>query len=343
MKSFNPAIGISILLVVVTILGVVAVILYRRKINKALQGEQSSAHTSLPAPADTVGGLYKAVVLILLIWLCLCTGKLNDIRSELENIKSLTVSSSGNLSGELYLLQNKMEEMNSKVYSYTTSGSSVDSSDNTCLVKHVVRLKSFSADTEVTFISPDGTEVKMDKVGEGKYEAEIKTDMFKETYEYPGIIIKENGTNCYEELDSETYFPGDSYWQMFIPSITSEFGIGAEYNTDCIKIGNITVFSEYKSDYNITSAKILVEKNGKEIDSIDALSCFERPFGDIEIPVNKDYAITEKDTINAKLIIETGEGYIREQLLFEKDENKYCTYGNSFIIKNKNGVTVYHR
>ena len=68
MKSFNPAIGISILLVVVTILGVVAVILYRRKINKALQGEQSSAHTSLPAPADTVGGLYKAVVLILLIF-----------------------------------------------------------------------------------------------------------------------------------------------------------------------------------------------------------------------------------------------------------------------------------
>ena len=340
MDTFNTLSGISILLIAAIIIGVIIVLLYKRKINKALKGEQSGAHTSLPAPADTIGGIYKIVVLIMLVWLCLCTGRLSDISTEIENVKNLTMSNSQNLSQELYLVQNKMEELNSRVFSYTVSGSSVDASDNTCIVKHVIRLKSFSDNTEVTFVTEDGNEVTMERTGEGRFEAEIKTDIFKDHNEYPGIIIKENGTNYFEELDNNTYYL-DSYWQLFIPKITSEFGLGVEYKVNSIKINDIVAFSEYKSDYKITAAKIVVEKNGTEFDCIDATNCFDEFIGDVTIPVNKEYDITEKDSLDAKLILETEEGYILEQLLFEKTENRYVTHGNSFIIKNKNGATVY--
>ena len=207
-----------------------------------------------------------------------------------------------------------------------------------------MKLKTFSDDTEVIFIAGDGTEARMEKIGEGRYETEVKASLFDERYTESGITIKENGTSVFEELqDGSFYGENPAYWQMFIPSLISEFGIDAEYYNTRINVGNINMFSNYKSEYHIASAKVIVEKNGTEIDSIDALDSFSEAIGEIVIPVNKEYTMAETDSVDAKLVLVTEEGYTLEQLLFDRKDGRYITYGNRFIITDKNGKQVLSR
>ena len=184
----------------------------------------------------------------------------------------------------------------------------------------------------------------MEKTGEGRYEAEVKTGLFEEYDTETGITIKENGVNVFEELQDEHFYGmSAAYWQMFIPSLMSEFGIDTEYNTTGLNIRNINMFSNYKGEYHIASAKVIMEKNGTEIDSIDALDSFNEAYGEIIIPVDKEYTMAETDTIDAKLILVTEEGYTLEQLLFDRKDGRYITYGNRFTITDKNGKQVLSR
>ena len=344
MKTASISIGIIIILLAAVLIGAIVIILYRRRANRVLQGERSGAHTSIPAPTDTINGLFKIVTVVLLVWVCISMGRLSSIQSELETLKSLTQSNSFNLSGEMDRIKDEMKDMNSRVFSYSSSAGKVDTSDNTCIVKHTVKLKTFSDDTEVVFIAGNGTEVKMEKTGEGRYEAEVKTGLFEEYDTETGITIKENGVNVFEELQDERFYGmSAAYWQMFIPSLMSEFGIDTEYNTTGLNIRNINMFSNYKGEYHIASAKVIMEKNGTEIDSIDALDSFNEAYGEIIIPVDKEYTMAETDTIDAKLILVTEEGYTLEQLLFDRKDGRYITYGNRFTITDKNGKQVLSR
>jgi hypothetical protein len=184
----------------------------------------------------------------------------------------------------------------------------------------------------------------MEKTGEGRYEANIKTDLFKAYNGEIGITIKENGTNYYEALEDEKFYGTElAYWQQYIPNLEGEFGVDATFTDDKISIRNILVFSMHKSDYKVASAKVEIVKNDSVIDNIDAKSSFAVPYGQIEIPVMKDYETSNNDTMYAKLILTTEEGYTLEQLLFEKANSMNKTYGNNFIIKDNSGNVVYKR
>ena len=344
MRTYSIGIVIAVILLIAAAIGGIVVLLYRKRMNRALIEEQSTAHTSLPAPADTLGGIYKLVMLGLIIWVCISMGKLSSIQQEIENLKSLSAGNSNSISFELENFKSEMLKANSRVGSYTSTCNDLNTSDNTCMVKHTVRLKSFSDNTEVVFVSVDGQEVKMDKTGEGRYEAIIKTDLFK-TYDGEfGITIKENGVNYYEALEDERFYGTEpAYWQQYIPYINGEFGTDVTYLNNDVNIRNIVVDSMYKSEYNISSAKVVVEKNGSVIDTIDAKDSFAIPYGPIEIPVQKDYEVTEKDNMNATLILTTEEGYTLEQLLYEKTGTMNRTYGNSFIITDNSGNVVLSR
>ena len=344
MRAYSIGIIIAVILVIATAIGGFAVLLYRKRINKALAEEKSTAHTKLPAPADTLGGIYKIVILGLIIWICISMAKLSSIQNEINDLKSLTVSNSYSVSGTVEALKEEMLKANSKVNSYTSTCSDINTSDNTCMVKHTVRLKSFADNTEVTFVFADGREVKMEKTGEGRYEANIKTDLFKAYNGEIGITIKENGTNYYEALEDEKFYGTElAYWQQYIPNLEGEFGVDATFTDDKISVRNILIFSMHKSDYKVASAKVEIVKNDSVIDNIDAKSSFAVPYGQIEIPVMKDYETSNKDTMYAKLILTTEEGYTLEQLLFEKANSMNKTYGNNFIIKDNSGNVVYKR
>ena len=330
---------IGILLLIAVLLGAAAIILYRVKVNRALQGKESGAHTNIPAPADSLSGIFKGVILILLIVICINLGKLNTLQQEIENLRDNVMINNSSVVSELGSLKSDLAEMNSRVYSYENSCIGVDVSDNTCTVKHTVRLKSFSDETEVVLILGDGTETNMVKTGTGRYEAELKTGLFKEISDYPSITVKENGTSYVEKLTG--YSDESYYWQTCIPSVIGQAGPGITYSGKKLSITNISLFSEYKHSYNIASAKIDIEVNGKEADSIDAVSYFEIPVGNIEIPVNKEYSVNESDDIRINLILVTEEGYTLDQLLFEVNEGRHISYGNKYTITDKNGNKVF--
>ena len=243
MKAFSPVFIIIILLTVAAVIGAVAIFMYRRRINKALAGEGSGAHTNIPAPADTLSGLFKAVILILLVWVCISMGRIGSLEQQIEDLRSSEESNTFSINQSIDALKAELKETNSRVYSYTSTCGNVDTSDNSCMVKHTVKLKSFADDTEVIFIAGDGTEAKMENTGAGKFEVELKADLFKSNTGYTGIAVKENGTNYFEEIEDGSFYGETAeYWKRFIPCMISEFGATAEYTKDKISIGNIVMF-----------------------------------------------------------------------------------------------------
>ena len=341
-KIMTSNISISSVLIILglaALIGAAVIILYRVKVNRALQGKESGAHIGVPAPSDTLSGLFRIVILILLIVICINLGKLNTLLQEIENVRDNVQNNNSFITSEIGSLKADLAEINSRVYSYESDCTGIDVSDNTCTVRHTVRLKTFSDATEVFLTAGDDSEIKMTNTGLGRFEAELTAGLFSEMYYDPFITITENGTSSVETLSA--YSDEAYYWQMYIPSLSAQAGTGIELQEKVCRIGTISAFSEYKHDYHIASARITVEKNGSEIDSMDVLSSFDVPFGFIEMPVNKEYPKTAEDKINVRLILATEDGYTMNLLLFSEEDGRHISYGNNFTITDRNGKQVY--
>ena len=109
MRSVGIGIVIAVILLIAAAVGGVVVWLYRKRMNRALTEEKSTAHTRLPAPADTLSGIYKLVILGLIVWICISMGKLNSLQQDIETLK---------MYGEVYIVtyqksyQNKIDTLN---------------------------------------------------------------------------------------------------------------------------------------------------------------------------------------------------------------------------------------
>ena len=332
--------GIAIIICVALIVGIIIYKIYKSKVNKALAGETSGAHIGVPAPADTFSGIMKIVVLILLVWIIISLGSISDLKQEIANLRSSNSAELSSLSFELSQLKNDMAEANNRIMSYKRYIYDVNAEDNTCTIKHTIRLKTYSDATTVKLTMPDGTQLDMHKKAAGIYEAETKINLFANIESNTSFSVKE-GDLSYVELPQPENDDADEYWQLVIPSLDAS-GFDIYYTSDRISVGTINLFSYHKAQYHITSAKLVVEKNGEELETIDAMSYMNNTFGDGSIPVDKDYDINSNDSLSMKLVLTTEEGYTLNQQIFERVKGSgIMTYGNKFSITDKNGQVVY--
>lgn len=336
-------IGILVLLlglVLAVAVGVVIVIIYKRKVNNALKEEKSNAHMRIPAPADTMNIVVKVIVIALLIWIAFSLRTISDLRQDIANMQSSTASEIMSLSNEINILRTELAQVNNKVMQYNSEVISVDATHDTCTVRHTLQLKSYADDTTVILRTGNGEEIPLTHKGAGIFEADAETDMFAQMMEPTTVAIKEDGKNYVEEVSR--YF-GDvvSYYQLVIPLLNAGYN-NVIYDDGTVSIADIVLYPEYKQIYTITSAKVVVEQNEKEIDSIDVTKdvkdCLETFYGDVRIPLNKLYNVAAKDTFKVTLCITTPDGYTLKQVITEKNaENRHTSFGNTFQIFDQNG------
>lgn len=332
--------GIAVIIGVALIIGVIIYAIYRSKVKKALAGEMSGAHIGVPAPADTFSAIMKIVVLILLVWIIINLGNISELKQEIENLRLSNSAEFSSLSFELSNLKDDMVQANSRVLSYKRYISDVNAEDNTCVVKHNLRLKTYSDATTVKLTLPDGTQVDMFRKAAGIYEAETKINLFANTESDTSFSIKE-GDMSYVESSYPENDDADEFWQLVIPSLDSA-GYDIYHTSDKISVGTINLFSYHKAQYHISSAKLIVEKNGEVLETIDAMAYMNKAVGDCSILVDKDYDIKSEDSLSMKLILNTEEGYTLDQEIFEWIKGSGIrTYGNKFSIIDKNGNKVY--
>ena len=336
-------IGILVLLlglVLAVAAGVVIVIIYKRKVNNALKEEKSNAHMRIPAPADTMNIVVKVIVIALLIWIAFSLRTISDLRQDIANMQSSTASEIMSLSNEINILRTELAQVNNKVMQYNSEVISVDATHDTCTVRHTLQLKSYADDTTVILRTGNGEEIPLTHKGAGIFEADAKTDMFAQMMEPTTVSIKEGGKSTVEEVERH-YGDIVSYYQLVIPTLNAS-GAFISYDESSVSIPDIVLFPEYKQLYNISSAKIIVEQNEKEIETIDVTAdvkkSLETSFGDVNIPVNKLYNVAAKDTFKVTLCITTPDGYTLKQVITEKNaENRHTSFGNTFQIFDQNG------
>ena len=327
-------------LVLAVAVGVVIVIIYKRKVNNALKEEKSNAHMRIPAPADTMNIVVKVIVIALLIWIAFSLRTISDLRQDIANMQSSTASQIMSLSNEINILRTELAQVNNKVMQYNSEVISVDATHDTCTVRHTLQLKSYADDTTVILRTGNGEEIPLTHKGAGIFEADAKTDMFAQMMEPTTVAIKEDGMNYVEEVSR--YF-GDvvSYYQLVIPLLNAGYN-NVMYDDGTVSIADIVLYPEYKQTYTITPAKVVVEQNEEEIDSIDVTKdvkdCLETFYGDVRIPLNKLYNVAAKDTFKVTLCITTPDGYTLKQVITEKNaENRHTSFGNTFQIFDQNG------
>ena len=327
-------------MIIAVVVGVVIIIAYKRKVNKALREEQSSAHMRIPAPADTMSIVVKVVVIALLIWIAFALRNINELKEDIANMQSNISGQLMSLAADINNLKEELAAVNSRVMYYNSEVTSVDTSDDTCMVKHTLKLKSFSDKTTVILRTADGKESSMAKVGEGVYEANVKADLFRIMLDEDSIIIKDGDTSTVETVN-RYYGNIYAYSTLVIPELNAMFE-GFDTRDNTISIGNIVMFSEQKTLYHISSAKVVMEQNGKEIDTIDATEAvkagLEREFGEVRIELNKLYNVDNKDSFSVTVYITTSDGYTVKQPVFVRNVNKVnTTFGNRFDILDQNG------
>ena len=327
-------------LIIAVVVGVVIIIIYKRKVNKALREEQSSAHMRIPAPADTMSIVVKVVVIALLIWIAFALRTINELKEDIAYMWSDMSGQMMSLSAEINSLKEELATVNSRVMYYNSEVTSVDTSDDTCMVKHTLKLKSFSDKTTVILSTADGKESSMTKIGEGVYEANVKADIFKIMLDDNRIVIKDGDTSTVETVN-RYYGNIYAYSALVVPELNAMFE-GFDTHDNTISIGNIAMFSEQKTLYQIASAKVVMEQNGKEIDTVDATEAvkagLEREFGEVRIELNKLYNVDDKDPFSITVYITTTDGYTVKQPVYVRTVNKVnTTFGNRFEILDQNG------
>ena len=340
-------IGVIVLLlglIVVVAAGVVIVIIYRRKVNNALKAEKSSAHMRIPAPADTMNIVVKVIVIALLIWIAFTLRTISELKQDIANMESNTTSQMMELSNEISNLSAELAAANSKVMQYNSELISVDASHDACTIRHTLKLKSYADDTTVVLRTGNGKEIPLTKIGAGVYEADEEAKLFVEMMDRATVSITEGGKSTVEEV---TRYYGDvvCYYQLVIPMLNAGYS-NATYIDDTVSIADIVLYPEYKQLYNISSAKVVVEQNEKEIDNIDVTAdvkkSLETEFGDVNIQLNKLYNLDAKDTFKVTLCITTQDGYTIKQIITEKNgENRHISYGNRYKIFDQGGYLKY--
>ena len=327
-------------LIIAVAAGVVIVIIYRRKVNNALKEETSSAHMKIPAPADTMNIVVKVIVIALLVWIAFTLRTISDLRQDIANMESNNAGQMMELSNEINSLREELAAANSRVMQYNSEIISVDASRDECTVRHTLKLKSYADDTTVVLRTGNGKEIPLTKIGAGVYEADEVAGLFAELLDKATVSITEDGKSTVEEV-SRYYGDVVSYYQLVIPILNAGYA-SVTYDESTASIADIALFPEYKQLYNISSAKIVVEQNDKEIENIDVTAevkkSLETEFGDVNIQLNKLYNVTAKDTFRVTLCITTQDGYTIKQILSEKNgENRHISYGNRYKVFDQNG------
>ena len=209
------ALSLIAILVIAIVLVLIGVLAYRKRVRRVENGEIRDTHSSIPAPETTVNGVYKIVLMIVVVITLLHTsalrGEISSLKQDLNNQNSLIWQIE-------HRIDTLLDEKNSRLLSFAYEFGSVDFDKKTGELSIVATLKEFSEDTVVT-VEAGTNRFELKKTTPGTYAATIDYGLF-EPYSEAHISINEGGKTILETID----FPSPTFYEYLpVPSLNSTF------------------------------------------------------------------------------------------------------------------------
>lgn len=345
---FNAS-GIGIIAVIVATISAIAIVIsiinYSRRLKKALENEKktdftaeeyksnSQAHTAFPSPSATSGFVYKLVILLLLIYCCIVTSQISQLKAEHAEIKTAIQEGKWQISNQLSDLRSELIEVidnqDNLVSSLKAEASNFNLEKNSCDLVFSLALKEAPAAADVSLTLSDNTTVKLERLSSGVYSGSTSAALFNSNLEDDIVInISSDTLNKTEQATLEDLYLGYLYecaLPIFTPClITGESETGMTLSTD-FKINlNTSYYTEYITN-QIKSSEIIYYVSGEEYqreDITEKLKNLAFEYADIT-PLTLE-KLDPEETVTISVITTLTDGYTLEESFTSSNSDGEC-------------------
>ena len=344
MSRISSIIGIIIAVGIVGLLvALVAIILYKRHLNRVVSGKEHDLHTRTVEP----GTVLRSVLICLMNVNILLLMVMNiQLKLSLADVKD-TLYDQGDRLREINYKLNALDELDELVAltrDYQFSFKNFDPKSKTVEMELDVLLKEFSENTSAS-VRFDDTVAQLQNKGDGSFSGSIPVELFKNYESYPVLYLETEGLIKTQELNK---CPIGCIAEYLLPSpsiFASRIEIKYDKNGNLLISGNMEVNKiekEMIDGYTLESASIAFELDGEIVKEIP-LQFVDRKTDIVDIsatiPAKKDQPFT----ICLKSV--TGAGWtVTEMFAYYDWKEGYGIYGNGdFSVTDENGALLYSR
>ncbi|MCR5153411.1 MAG: hypothetical protein K6B75_01045 [Lachnospiraceae bacterium] len=252
---------IAIILIIVAAAGIitVSIIRYNKHLDKVTKGEVRDEHSSIPEPKETVSGLYKAALMVLVILIFLTISGLKETVNSMSSRIASLESAYRTLDSRFAQLSSQMIEETRRISSFDYEITGIH--DGIAEVEVQVLLKNYSSETALVFCVGEKN-YKMDGNGYGTYTCTLSMDLFEECKDTM-VSIMEDGKSENEEVYMSAYLFTDCMnFTDVLPSLEEKKAVGGRKIQGSYDVCN-------KNSENVDTVTVTYVSGGKDLMTID--------------------------------------------------------------------------
>ena len=298
--------GIAILV------GLIAYLLYRRRLDAAVSQEEipSEPRHRGVSPAEFVPWI---LVILLLVWNALSLAKIASQTRQLEGLQGEIQYYYHQLNAKINNLSDRLlEAENPPLADYSWSLGAVDAATGQGRMDFVIRPGAYSQNTRFSLFWNDQKTALTAQPG-GSFTGSISFDLFQDVYASPVLELEEDGQTRVQHLED---VPSGRLWSLFLPyGEGSSSGLETAYKNNNYSVRGafqLWMLGEkaWPGQENITITGIrLVKALGQQV--MESIPLQMSPGDSLEIPVEDSYEIAEGRGLNYRvyLDVENSAGY----------------------------------
>ena len=337
----------SIIVLLVTILaaallGILAYIRYRRRLNEALSdsSDPSIRQHSSASPAEFVPWL---LIALLVIWNAVTLGKVSSMSARLDNMSNNLQSQMMLMNSRISDLEEMLKKENAILRSYDWSFSEFDAESHCVFIDFTLYPQSYTETTRLSLTCGSET-VSFSQSSPGIFKGSAKVDIFKMIEDFPALTMTDGGTSRVQILDD---MPIGYLFDFYLPIYMADAStLKTARKGDTLKMSGELHLSQAgkDTDVRITKAELLKEVNGVVKESVPVTL---RSNEMTTLNLDESFADFGRDsTLRLLLRAETDTGYTVQTLLVtvepENNDNPTLYHGDVEIF-NAAGESLLHR
>ncbi len=303
--SFFP----FILPTIVGIIFCIYFVLYKITINKALN-EENGRHIRMPS----IGSMGSSLLTIcLIIFLIANYVKLSNLQDDIYNLEQNCLNKISLLQTNITTLEDEIEDANSLIQSFESSIKDFDLDKHTLELSFEVIPKNHNDDTKIS-LTLNSYIVDLEKNTSNKFTGSLTVDMFGNEYLETIITISDGNIKKTEQLSA---IDTTCIWQKFLPSFNAIFSNGEhfEYADNNFHLdGSIDISTYNNEDSNFVNGKVVIEVNGRLVDTID-MSIDNNIFSKT-IELDKKISMGKTDLLEVYVVADDSLGYTHKYYVF---------------------------
>ena len=307
----------------------VSVFAYNRRLDKIARGEARDTHSAIPEPKDTVAGIYRVLLMGLVVVCLVNTGTANGLLMSMQNRINDLETRERETSYEVLRLREELAKNEALFTDVTWEVSNPDLEACTADVDVTVTLREFSEDTEV-FLNTNGETAALAAGDAGGFHGKFTAELFK-VYSGTSVSVVEGGVTRTEEVYD---FPEYFFWD-YLPMPAMACNLTSTESFGKMKCeGSYSLNIDHKEE--IGSVTVTYMPGGREL-----TSATKEALNGTEIELPKDLALEKDLTFRIDVAAKSGFAISQKMLVIFEERQAEKEDAEFLRIFGKDGELVW--